>query len=78
VNDDEREIRKQALITTASFIADERRDRELLAGGAICRSHGLAILVTHVNDGEPCSDYLHDGPTNAKDVAGVSDNDTQN
>lgn len=24
----------------------------------ICTSHGLAILVTHVNDGEPCSDYL--------------------
>src|SRR5687768_8334264 len=30
-----------------------------LAGGAvpqgdICKSHGLAVLVTHVNDGEPC------------------------
>lgn len=34
-------------------------------GGAICKSHGLAVLVTHVNDGEPCSDYLSDqkGPS---------------
>lgn len=28
------------------------------SGGAICKSHGLAVLMTHVNDGEPCSDYL--------------------
>lgn len=57
--DDEREICKQALIATADFIADDRRLRELTAGGTICKSHGLAVLVTHVNDGEPCSDYLH-------------------
>ncbi len=25
--------------------------------GDICPTHGLAVLVTHVNDGEPCSDY---------------------
>lgn len=56
--DDERETRKQALIATAGFIADDRRLRELTAGGTICKSHGLAVLVTHVNDGEPCSDYL--------------------
>lgn len=56
----EREIRKQALIVTAGFIADDRRLRELTAGGTICRSHGLAVLITHVNDGEPCSDYLSD------------------
>ena len=26
--------------------------------GTICKTHGLAVLVTHVNDGEPCSDWL--------------------
>lgn len=33
-----------------------------VVGGEICKSHGLAVLVTHVNDGEPCSDYLHTEP----------------
>lgn len=27
-------------------------------GGQICRSHGKAILVCHVDDCEPCSDHL--------------------
>ncbi len=27
-------------------------------GGGVCKSHGLAVLTTHVNDGEPCTDYL--------------------
>jgi hypothetical protein len=26
--------------------------------GQVCASHGKAVLVTHVDDGEPCSDYL--------------------
>jgi hypothetical protein len=29
-----------------------------ITNSAICKSHGLAVLMTHVNDGEPCSDYL--------------------
>lgn len=29
--------------------------------GLICKSHGLAVLMTHVNDGEPCVDYLAGG-----------------
>ena len=37
----------------------------------ICTSHGLAVLVTHVNDGEPCSDYLSGNsvPSEIKDDA---------
>jgi hypothetical protein len=27
-------------------------------GGAVCRSHGHGVLVTHIDDGDPCSDYL--------------------
>lgn len=27
-------------------------------GGKICPSHGRAVLVTHIDDGEPCTDYL--------------------
>lgn len=66
---DDHELRKQALIATAEFIADDRRWQELRDGGAICKSHELAVLVTHINDGEPCSDYLHDAPAARK--AGV-------
>lgn len=66
---DDQELRKQALIATAEFIADDRRWQELRDGGAICKSHELAVLVTHINDGEPCSDYLHDAPAARK--AGV-------
>lgn len=66
---DEREIRKQALIATAGFIADDRRWQQLRDGGAVCKSHGLAVLVVHVDDGNPCSDYLHDAPAARK--AGV-------
>jgi hypothetical protein len=33
--------------------------RKAIGGLGICPSHGLAILITHVNDGEPCSDYLY-------------------
>ncbi len=29
-----------------------------LPRGAICPTHGKAVLVTHVDDAEPCSDYL--------------------
>jgi hypothetical protein len=33
-------------------------DRGMAVGGVICKSHGLAVLTTHVNDGEPCTDFL--------------------
>jgi chromosome segregation ATPase len=28
------------------------------AAGAVCPTHGKAVLVTHVDDDQPCSDYL--------------------
>lgn len=28
-------------------------------GGQICKSHGQAVLVTHVSDGKACEDYLN-------------------
>lgn len=30
-------------------------------GGQICKSHGQAVLVTHITDGKPCEDYLNAG-----------------
>ena len=32
-----------------------------VTSGGVC-SHGHAVLVTHVDDGEPCADYLRAAP----------------
>lgn len=37
--------------------------------GDVCKTHGLAVLVTHVNDGQPCEDYLG-RPTPQRDTEG--------
>ena len=31
---------------------------DVAVGGIVCKTHGLAVLTTHVNDGEPCTDFL--------------------
>ena len=52
----------QAWDDRAALLAEVDRltgeNAELRKTARICPSHGLAVLVTHVNDGEPCDDFL--------------------
>lgn len=44
---------------THYYVPPAEHEQPAPDSGLICKSHGLAVLVTHVNDGEPCSDYLN-------------------
>ena len=46
--------RNQVVDTVCTYVIDV----ETPIPTSICKTHGLAILVTHVNNGEPCTDFL--------------------
>ena len=57
--DDLKMARQEAEALRGQLAEAIKMIRSIGAAGAVCWTHGKAVLVTHVDDGQPCPDYQY-------------------